>query len=102
MELARLTSKGQLTIPIEIRRILGVKTGDQLLLYEKDGQIIISGVSPAALKAAQIAAAENHIYTRDEICAIAAPVAKAHGVKSMRLFGSYARERRQGKATLIL
>ena len=35
------------------------------------------------------------IYTIDDIRRIAAPVASAHGVKSMRLFGSYAR----GQAT---
>ena len=35
------------------------------------------------------------IYTVDDIRRIAAPVASAHGVKSMRLFGSYAR----GQAT---
>jgi antitoxin PrlF len=27
---AKLTSKGQITIPIEIRRALGVETGDQI------------------------------------------------------------------------
>lgn len=35
------------------------------------------------------------IYTIDDIRRIAAPVVSAHGVKSMRLFGSYAR----GQAT---
>ena len=35
------------------------------------------------------------IYSIDEIKKIAAPVAAAHGVRSMRLFGSYAR----GQAT---
>lgn len=35
------------------------------------------------------------IYTIDEIRRIAAPIAAAYGVKSMRLFGSYAR----GEAT---
>lgn len=33
---ARLTSKGQITIPHEIRRALGVRAGDQLL-FEKNG-----------------------------------------------------------------
>ena len=35
------------------------------------------------------------IYTIDDIRRLATPVAAAHGVKSMRLFGSYAR----GQAT---
>jgi antitoxin PrlF len=34
---ARITSKGQITIPRDIRRVLGVEVGDQLL-FESDGQ----------------------------------------------------------------
>jgi len=33
---ARITSKGQVTVPHEIRRALGVRPGDKLL-FEKDG-----------------------------------------------------------------
>jgi AbrB family looped-hinge helix DNA binding protein len=36
VEEAKLTSKGQITIPREVRRILGVHTGDRLL-FEQDG-----------------------------------------------------------------
>jgi len=35
-KLARITSKGQVTVPHEIRRALGVGAGDRLL-FEKDG-----------------------------------------------------------------
>jgi antitoxin PrlF len=34
---ARITSKGQITVPREIRRVLGVRSGDKLL-FESDGQ----------------------------------------------------------------
>jgi antitoxin PrlF len=33
---ARITSKGQITVPHEIRKLLGVKPGDRLL-FESDG-----------------------------------------------------------------
>ena len=33
---ARITSKGQITVPREVRRILGVRVGDRLL-FESDG-----------------------------------------------------------------
>ena len=32
MEIAKITSKGQITIPIAIRKLLGVKEGDKVLL----------------------------------------------------------------------
>lgn len=34
---ATITSKGQVTVPREVRRVLGVRTGDKLL-FESDGQ----------------------------------------------------------------
>ena len=33
---ARVTSKGQITVPREVRRMLGVRSGDKLL-FESDG-----------------------------------------------------------------
>lgn len=36
---AKLTSKGQITIPREVRRQLGLRTGDKLL-FEGDGEVI--------------------------------------------------------------
>lgn len=36
---ARITSKGQVTVPHEIRRALGVRPGDTLL-FEKAGNVI--------------------------------------------------------------
>jgi AbrB family looped-hinge helix DNA binding protein len=33
---AKLTSKGQITVPVKVRRALGVRAGDKLL-FEKDG-----------------------------------------------------------------
>jgi AbrB family looped-hinge helix DNA binding protein len=32
---AKITSKGQVTVPLEVRRILGVRTGDKLI-FEND------------------------------------------------------------------
>ena len=33
---AKITSKGQITVPVKVRRALGVRAGDKLL-FEKDG-----------------------------------------------------------------
>ena len=35
MELAKVTSKGQITIPIDIRKKLGIREGDKILLWKK-------------------------------------------------------------------
>lgn len=35
MELAKVTAKGQVTIPIEIRKKLGIKNGDKILFVEE-------------------------------------------------------------------
>jgi len=36
---AKVTSKGQITVPLEIRRLMGIHPGDQLL-FESDGKAI--------------------------------------------------------------
>ena len=41
METAKVTSKGQVCIPVEIRKKLGLDTGDQLAFIEKDGVMIV-------------------------------------------------------------
>lgn len=39
MEVARITTKGQITIPIEIRKKLNLKEGDKIIFLEQDGRI---------------------------------------------------------------
>lgn len=53
MELAKVTSKGQITIPIDIRRKLGIKEGDKILFVEEDGKIFLMNSTLTALKEAQ-------------------------------------------------
>ena len=47
MELAKITSKGQITLPISIRRMLNLKDGDKVAFIEKDGTYIL--VNPVSL-----------------------------------------------------
>lgn len=55
MELAKVTSKGQITIPVDIRRKLGVKEGDKVLFVEDRGRIYVMNSSMEALRKAQAA-----------------------------------------------
>ena len=53
MELAKITTRGQITIPIEIRKKLGVKEGDKVVFLEENGRIIMGNAAMLALKMAQ-------------------------------------------------
>lgn len=55
MELAKVTSKGQITIPIEIRKKLGIKAGSKVLFLEENGRIYLTNSSMEALREAQAA-----------------------------------------------
>jgi AbrB family looped-hinge helix DNA binding protein len=45
---ARITSKGQITIPRDIRRVLGVRSGDRLLFEEEGGAVQVRPVRTAS------------------------------------------------------
>ena len=41
LKLSKITSKGQITIPAGIRRVLSLEVGDTIVFEKKDGDIII-------------------------------------------------------------
>jgi len=47
MELAKITSKGQITLPISIRKELNLKDGSKVAFIEKDGMYIL--INPVSL-----------------------------------------------------
>ena len=53
MELAKVTTRGQITIPAAIRRRLSVKDGDKVIFFEENGRIIIENSTMIALEKAQ-------------------------------------------------
>lgn len=53
MELAKVTSKGQITIPIEIRKKLGIREGSKVLFLEDAGKVYLVNSSMEALREAQ-------------------------------------------------
>lgn len=75
MNLAKLSSNGQITVPVEIRRQLGLKSGDKILFLQKpDGEIVISNASAQAIRKAQAAfsgvAEEIGIYNEEDVQAL--------------------------------
>lgn len=56
MNLAKVSGNGQITVPIEIRQLLGLKSGDKILFFQKqNGEIVISNASSQAIRKAQAA-----------------------------------------------
>lgn len=53
MELAKVTSKGQITIPVAIRNALGIREGDKILFMEEGDRVILTNASTNALLKAQ-------------------------------------------------
>ena len=53
LDVSSVTSKGQVTIPVEMRRKLGVKSGDKVVFIEDGGRIVIANAAMTALKEAQ-------------------------------------------------
>lgn len=69
MNLARVSANGQITVPVEIRRILKLKEGDKMLFFQNgNGEIVVYNTSLVAIGAAQTAVAGN-AYSEDEILA---------------------------------
>jgi AbrB family looped-hinge helix DNA binding protein len=48
MEVAKVTSRGQITIPIDIRKKLGVKEGDKVVFIEDDSKIVVANATKIA------------------------------------------------------
>ena len=53
LEVARVSSKGQITVPIDIRKRLGVKEGDKVAFIETENGIIIANAAIVALERVQ-------------------------------------------------
>ena len=53
MELAKVTSKGQVTIPAAIRKLLGIQEGDKVLFVEEGEKVVMVNASTNALLKAQ-------------------------------------------------
>jgi AbrB family looped-hinge helix DNA binding protein len=50
MELAKVTNKGQVTIPISVRQRLGIKEGDKLLFIDKPEGVFVVNPTLYALE----------------------------------------------------
>ena len=75
MNLAKLSSNGQITVPTEIRSLLGLKAGDKVLFVRNpSGEIVINNASSQAIYKAQKAfagvAEEIGVSNEDDVQAL--------------------------------
>lgn len=56
----KVTRKGQITIPIEIRKAHGIEEGDLIYLHEQGGQIILESSSDWVTKTSGVFAKYAH------------------------------------------
>jgi AbrB family looped-hinge helix DNA binding protein len=50
MNTGRVTTKGQLVIPVGIRRRFGIKAGTRVRFIERGGEIVLQPVTSAAIR----------------------------------------------------
>ena len=53
MEIAKISSKGQITIPISIRNKLNLKTGDKIVILEENGRFYFENSAMLAFRRAE-------------------------------------------------
>lgn len=75
MNLAKVSANGQITLPVEIRRLLGLKSGDKVLFFQKqDGEVVMSNASAKAIRKAQAAfsgaAEEMDVFSEEDVQAL--------------------------------
>jgi len=74
MELAKITSKGQITLPITIRRALNLKDGDKIAFVERNSQYVLANPTMYAITQLQHDfegfAEENNLRNEDDVVAL--------------------------------
>ena len=74
MELAKVTSKGQITIPVQIRKRLKLKDGDKVAFLTEGDKIFVENSTRLAIREAQDAfaglAEELGLGTEEDVVAL--------------------------------
>lgn len=53
MEVAKVTSRGQITLPLAIRKKLEVQEGDKVVFYEENGRIVVENAAKLTVASRQ-------------------------------------------------
>ena len=61
----RVTQKGQVTIPVAVRKVLGVKVGDVVRFEIQGGEVLVRRQEPAAKSLDRFVGFLSHLEGRD-------------------------------------
>lgn len=50
MEISKISSKGQITVPVSVRNKLNLNTGDNVVIFEDNGRFYIENASAISLR----------------------------------------------------
>ena len=50
MEVAKISSKGQITIPVSVRNKLKLKAGDKIVIFEENGRFYLENSAMMTLR----------------------------------------------------
>ena len=82
MQLAKLTSKGQITIPLAIRKQLQLEAGDKVFFEESKGRVYITNASQITLTDVQTQmqgeAQKAGFKSEDDVTAYIKELRKSH------------------------
>lgn len=53
IEIVKISSKGQITIPVSVRNKLKLKTGDKIVIFEENGRFYFENSAMLAFKRAE-------------------------------------------------
>lgn len=81
MNLAKISANGQITVPVEIRRLLGLRSGDKILFFQNpNGEVVINNASAQAVAKAQKAfegvAEQMGVSNEDDVQALVDEIRK--------------------------
>lgn len=79
MSQAKLTSKGQITLPKTVRKHLGVDTGDKLeFIIDPDGKVVVSAKTTDIKQIYGIVKTKKHVTVEEMKIAIRKKAARRH------------------------
>ncbi|MCD8208241.1 MAG: AbrB/MazE/SpoVT family DNA-binding domain-containing protein [Bacteroidales bacterium] len=62
MNLAKVSANGQITVPVEIRRLLSLSSGDKILfLRNGDGEVVLSNAANAIVRRGRAASSSGSL-----------------------------------------